>query len=74
MEKRKREASEQRRRIAQASPASQLSDRLSVTHTPRDFDMDTPSPQPSSPVGIMNRIEARQAANQGLSPRVEVLE
>lgn len=74
MEKHRKEASERRRRQAEASPASQLSKHLSVTHTPRDFDrMSTPSPQASSPVGMMNRIEARQAANEGLSPTVHIV-
>lgn len=68
MEQQRREARERRRWEAEVSLARFLSQRLSETHTPRDLErMD---PLPSSPVGRMNRIEARAAAQQPLSPTV----
>ena len=67
-------ASRRRRQEAEASQARLLSARLSETHSPRDLErMDTPSPLPSSPVGRLNRIEAMQAAQQPLSPTVQIV-
>ena len=67
-------ASRRRRQEAEASQARWLSARLSETHSQRDLDsMDTPSPLPSSPVGRLNRIEAMQAAQQPLSPAVQIV-
>ena len=67
-------ASRRRRQEAEASQARWLSARLSETHSPRDLErMDTPSPLPSSPVGRLNRIEAMQAAQQPLSPTVQIV-
>lgn len=68
------EASRRHRQEAEASQARWLSARLGETHSSRDLErMDTPSPLPSSPVGRLNRIEAMQAAQQPLSPAVQIV-
>ena len=66
MDQQRKEVRERRRREAEASPARLLSQRLSKTHTPIDLErmtsplFSTPSPELSSRVGVINRIEAAQ--------------